>query len=219
MKQRVARGAAATAGIALAILVGASGTAAAQTGAVRLDELVAAVGPRVLLGSDVRLARDLGLVPPALDDGQTIVRLVDRTLMLVEVERFQPPAAPTARIDDRVAELRRAVGEGAWESALRRNGVDEAHVRAVVAQELRLDAYLRQRFGALAEPSDDDLREASARRSQAQASQGMARPEDEARLRRDLTAARMDALVAAWVTELRQRGDVSMRTGPTSGRP
>jgi hypothetical protein len=173
---------------------------------VRMDALVTTVGERVVMLSDVRLARDLGRVPPGLDDDAARETLVDRALMVAEVERFQQPDPPSSRIDALVGELRATLGPGGWSSALHRAGVDEDHVRALIADDLRLDAYLRQRFDALAEPGDDDVRQELERRVGAPgASQAEHDTNLEDRIRADLRRSRYDRLVADWVAELRGR--------------
>ncbi|MCC6383413.1 MAG: hypothetical protein IT304_12980, partial [Dehalococcoidia bacterium] len=66
--------------------------------AATLDALVALVGSRVIMLSDVRLARDLGR-PAALSDDETLRFLINRGLMLAEVARFQQPDPPAIAIE------------------------------------------------------------------------------------------------------------------------
>jgi hypothetical protein len=185
------------------------------TRATLIEAVVATVGDRVIMLSDARLLRDLGVIPPGTGREDALRQLVDRALMLGEVERFQSPAPSATIVDARIADLRARAGPEGWDAMLRRNGADEERVRAVVEDSQRLETYLEQRFGALAEPSDEDLRQAyDARR---QAAPGDRLPAFEAMresLHAELAAARFRTLVDQWIAELRQRGDVSIRGLP-----
>jgi hypothetical protein len=136
--------------------------------------------------------------------------------MIAEVDRFQPPDPPSSRVDEILAGVRGRVGAGAWTSALRHSGADEDLVRAFVRDSLRLEAYLRQRFGVLAEPGDEAVRQAYEQR-RAAAPPGSAVPPFEtlrATIQDQLREARYRALLAEWVVELRQRADISVRGVP-----
>jgi hypothetical protein len=187
-----------------------------DTSAAMLDALVARVAGRVLTLSDLRLARDLGLVSPTSGDDEVLRWLVDRTLMLADLARFQPPDPATLRVDDLVATLRAKVGAEAWGAALVRAGVDEDYAWALARDSVRLDVYLRERFGPQAEPTEEDVR-AAYRLQQGTQPEGAPAVAFEAALpalRADLKARRFEALVAAWTAELRARGEVRM-----PGRP
>jgi hypothetical protein len=175
---------------------------------VVLDAVVAEVGPRVITLSDLRLARHVRLADAAASDEEVLTFLVNRTLMLLEVERFQPPDPPTIAIQEAFDKIRARLGPDAWSRALRNSGVDEAYLRALVRENLRLDAYLRQRFETLADPTDEEVRTAYAeqRAPTAEASQPFEALRQQ--LRERLRARRLDALVAEWITELRARTPV-----------
>jgi hypothetical protein len=180
-----------------------------------LDALVASVGPRVIALSDVRLARGLLLVDPGESIEATVGHLVDRTLMLIEVERFQEADPLEASVDQSLAALRQKVGSEAWLQVLARCGVDEAYVRALVEDNLRVDLYLRQRFTALSEPGDEDLRAAYDQR-QSEAGGANFAPFETMRttLHQELSATRFKTLVDQWLVELRTRGNVSIHSLP-----
>src|SRR5262249_9699352 len=78
-----------------------------------LDGLVATVGSRVIVLSDLRLARDLGFRPRNEPDEATVANLVDRALMLAEVERFQQPDPLEAQLESSFTMLRASLG-AAW---------------------------------------------------------------------------------------------------------
>jgi hypothetical protein len=177
-----------------------------------LDGLAATVGSRVITLSDLRLARDLQLVAPGTSEEAALTAVIDRTLMLVEVERFQPPDPPETAVDMRLNELKARLNAGEWERAIVRNGVDEAHIRALLRDTLRLESYLRQRFETLARPSDEEVKSAYEQRRQRGSAGGLP-PFDQLqeRLHEELRGERFDTLVAGWVAELRSRGEVSVR--------
>jgi hypothetical protein len=196
--------------LAAAVSLAAAGAPAT---AALLDGLVAIVGSRVITISDARLLTALGLVEgeAAADGGLPLRALVDRALMVAEVERFQAPDPLVSRVNEEVARFRARAGDAEWTALLRRNGADEERVRAMVREELQLRTYLEQRFGVLAEPSDEALRQAYQARQAALPPGGTLPPFEALRdeLWREARAARYGALLAEWVAELRGRADLS----------
>jgi hypothetical protein len=190
------------------LLIAAAGGAHAMV----LDALVGVVGSRVIMLSDVRLARDLRR-PLASPDEEILRVLIDRALMLAEVERFQQPDPPATAVQAAFEALENRIGAADWAGLLRRHGVDAAYVRDYVSDDLRLEAYLRQRFTALAEPSDEEVAAAYAARERGRDPATAPRPAMDA-LRQELRAARFDTLVEQWVSELRARGDVVVQGIP-----
>ena len=132
----------------LLVLTAVSGAAADEI----IDRVLAVVAGDLIMLSDVRAARDLGLVDPgeAPDpDRSVLLQLIDRSLILNEVDRYAPPepnADAVARAIDTVRG--RFVSRQAFEAALSRVGLDEGQLRAMVRQNLRIRAYLDQRFVA-----------------------------------------------------------------------
>jgi hypothetical protein len=120
-----------------------------------IDRVVAVVGGRVILLSDVTAARDLGLeaAEPSADPMRAMLsKLIDRELMLAEVDRYAPPDPDPAAINLELAAIRgRFSSPMALEDVLARCGIDEPHVRAWIREDLRIAAYLEQRF-SLADP-------------------------------------------------------------------
>lgn len=117
-----------------------------------IERVLAVVGGDVILLSDVRVARDLGLVVTtgAADPDRTALSaLIDRALMLSEVERYAPREPLPADIDRAFAEVRDRVGSlNALSEVLRRAGLDERQLRETLRQNLRIRSYLAQRFAA-----------------------------------------------------------------------
>ena len=124
----------------------AGGGARAET----IDRVLAVVAGQLITLSDVTAATDLGLQSPggAADPVRAVLsQLIDRELVIAEVDRYAP-AEPTAEaVDLEVQRVRqRFVSPTAFEAALARSGIDEKHRRATHRQDLRMRAYLDQRF-------------------------------------------------------------------------
>jgi len=96
--------------------------------------------------------RALGIIEPspgADPVGSVLSRLIDRELMLAEVDRYAPPEPDAADIDREVAGVRaRFPSQKVFDDTLARSGYDVTHVREIERQNLRLRAYLDQRFNA-----------------------------------------------------------------------
>ena len=84
---------------------------AAAVGADVIDRVLATVEGRVITLSDVRIVKTLGLVavPAGVDADKAILSaLIDRLLVLEEVERYAPPEPDGAAVEERVAAVRLA---------------------------------------------------------------------------------------------------------------
>jgi hypothetical protein len=117
-----------------------------------IDRVLAIASGDVITLSDVRAAQALGRVDveDAADPVRVILaQLIDRALVLAEVNRFAPPEPAAAAIDDALefVAARFATPE-AFESTLSRVGVDRGFVRELLREDLRIRAYVNQRFVA-----------------------------------------------------------------------
>ena len=131
---------------ALAILLVLAAPVAAET----IDRVLSVVAGQLIMLSDVTAVRDLGIVPAtsgADPVGSVLTKLIDRELMLVEVDRYAPPEPEIVEIDRELALVRaRFPSPKGFDDVLTRSGFDVTHVREIVRQNLRLRAYLDQRF-------------------------------------------------------------------------
>jgi hypothetical protein len=128
-----------------------------------IDRVLAVVGGQLITLSDVTAARDLRLVPPEQtpDPIRAILsKLIDRELVLAEVERYAPPEPTADAVDTEVRRVRaRFESDAEFEAALTRSGMDEKHLRETLRQDLRIRAYLDQRFSAASDRRDEALAE------------------------------------------------------------
>jgi hypothetical protein len=131
------------------VVVLAFATANQPVAAETIDRVLAVVAGQVILLTDVNAARELGLQTAQGSDPVRAVlsKLIDRQLMLVEVDRYSPPEPTAASIEQAAAEVRaRFATAEAFESELAHYGIDEQHLRETLRQDLRIRAYLEQRF-------------------------------------------------------------------------
>jgi hypothetical protein len=134
------------------ILYAAMGTPFKTAAAETLDRALAVVGGVVITQSDVTAATELGLVstegtgdPPA----SPLTQLIERQLMLIEVDRSLPPEPSAEALNNQLQSIRaRFPSASAYEAVLRRTGIDEMRLRQTLRDKLRIDAYLDQRFSA-----------------------------------------------------------------------
>jgi hypothetical protein len=156
------------------------------------------------------------LVP--LADGEdrqdaAVNALIDRILVLVEVNRYLPPEPTAAEIDQRLADLRgRFDSPAAFDRALLETGVSAEQLHATVRDNLRIESYLRQRFGAGYEPPDEEVLRYYRSHESEFTRDGVLQPFSDVRLeaRRRLLAQRRDTLVRSWVADLRRRANVML---------
>jgi hypothetical protein len=122
-----------------------------------IDRIMAVVGGQPITLSDVTAALQFHLVevPPGTPDpiAYTVERLVERTLALAEVERFQPPEPDPIEMTIRIDELERRAGStAAFEKLLAVTGMTRDQLRRYFRDDLRIATYLNQRFGANTNP-------------------------------------------------------------------
>jgi len=115
-----------------------------------IDRVLAVVDHQLITLSDVTAAIELGLqtTDGAADPVRAVLsKLIDRQLVLAEVDRYAPPE-PTAEAVDREVETvrRRFPAAAAFDAALARSGIDEKNLRETLRENLRMRAYLDQRF-------------------------------------------------------------------------
>ena len=139
--------------------------------------------------------------------------LIERQLQLIEVNRYAPPEPSAADIDAAHRRIRsRFDSQTVFESAMKDLGVTLAQLRGRVRDDLRIESYLRQRFGGSYQPGEEEV----ARYYRAHESDfirnGVLRPYDDVRdeARKRLVDDRTASLVSDWVAGLRRRADVTV---------
>ena len=177
-----------------------------------IDRIVAVVAGQVLMLSDLQAARALGLVGSAAGPEPTVGELrelIDRTLILNELRRVPPPDPPAAEVDALLAKMRqRFDSPAAWARTLAASGLDEAQLRGLAADELRIRRYIQERFASSAQPTEAEVTQYL--RDRPEVVQAATSPIQAADLARaQLAAQRQQSLVAAWKAELRRRANIT----------
>ncbi|MGH9311285.1 MAG: hypothetical protein ACRD1U_18050 [Vicinamibacterales bacterium] len=196
-------------GVALAL-----GLSVATVRAEVIDRILAVVNGQIITLSDARAALRLGLVPPDVSKDPidaVMQRLIDRRLMLVEVDRYAPPEPAEPEIDSAVAAIRdRYSGAAGFDEALKQTVVSREELRRYVRDSLRIDAYLQQRFTSLVEPSAAEAVVYYREHAAEFTAGGQLRPFEDVReeARRRLIEQRRAAFVREWVDGLRRRASL-----------
>jgi hypothetical protein len=184
------------AGRALSCLIALLALGIVPARAEVIDRVLAILPGQIITLSDLEAALDLGFVEPPAGSERIaggLGVLIDRVLMLNEVRRVVPPEPTAAAIDGRVARIAKRFGSPAeLTRVLAVRGLDEAILRIYAADDLRLAAYLDERFSGASQPTDEEIRRAGES------------------ARQKLVEERRQTLVSAWVAELRRRADVTV---------
>lgn len=175
-----------------------------------IERTLALVGSQAITLNDARAAIALGLidVPQGADPiASATTQLVDRALVLREVQRYAPPAPDDNVVTTRLEEIR-ARSSVPRASLLQAHGFSEARLRAWVRDDLRTQAYLAQRFASASLPSDTEVSAAYTRQRAEFDQAGQTFAQAAPIVRERLIVSRRSELIADWLSELRRRTDV-----------
>ncbi|MBA2301935.1 MAG: hypothetical protein H0W08_04810 [Acidobacteria bacterium] len=181
-----------------------------------IDRILATVGGALILQTDVVAAARLGFVrPPAQGDSLqwTLDRLIERRLMLIEVDRYGPPEPDRSEVDRRMQEMDSRIGSGErLDAIIRETGLSVEQLRLYVRDDLRIDGYIEQRFGATFQPSEDDIVRYYRDHPAEFTRDGKLRPFNDARddARAAIAAQLRAAAVREWLSGLRRRTEVNV---------
>jgi hypothetical protein len=196
--------------VVVAILLPAAGRAEV------IDRILAVVDRELLTLSDVAAALRLGLVDPPSSGADavraTLDALIARQLELGEATRYQPPEPPQAQIQARLDAVRsRFRTPSEFEQALVQTGLSEDQLRLRFRDDLRIEAYLNQRFGAARQPSEQEVVEYYRAHAADFSTAAGVRPFADVRddLRSRLAALQRTTLIKEWLEGLRRRTEVT----------
>jgi peptidyl-prolyl cis-trans isomerase SurA len=198
--------------VGLTILVTASWSARAEV----IDRILAVVDTQIITLSDVRAALRFGLVPDDVSTdptGAILQRLIDRRLMLVEVDRYAPPEPGEAAVNASVAAVERRFKDAlGLEIALNQSALTREELRRHLRDTLRIESYLQQRFSTAVQVSDDDAVRYYREHPEDFMRDGRLRSFEEVR---DIARTRVienqrAAFVRQWIDGLRKRGSVQL---------
>lgn len=178
-----------------------------------IDRILAVVDGAIIMQSDVSAAVRLSMVPaPSAADpiAAALDALIERRLILEEVDRYAPPDPADADIDRRLAEIRTRAG-ARFDTVLLESGLSVEQLRRQVRDDLRIESYLQQRFGAM-QPSDEEIAQYYREHQAAFTRDGTVAPLDAVRerVRAALITDRRSATIRDWITGLRRRANVNV---------
>jgi hypothetical protein len=135
------------------------GVLAAAPSAEVIDRIMAVVSGQPITLSDVNAALLFRLIDAAPGTGDPLAfaldRLIERDLVLAEVDRFQPPEPAPVEIALRIQELEQRAGSaGGFEKTLAVTGTSREELRRHIRDDLRIATYLNQRFGVNRDPAE-----------------------------------------------------------------
>jgi hypothetical protein len=184
----------------------ASGRAAGEI----IDRLLSVVDGTPITQSDVSGAIRLGVVtvPAATDPVPAVLeRLIERRLMLAEVDRYAPPDPADADVDRALEAVRARVGPAALEAILAQSGSGPDQLRRFLRDDLRIQSYLQQRFGAI-QPTESDVAQYYSDHAAEFGGRSLQQVHDA--VVAALTKERRDAVIRDWVAGLRRRANVTV---------
>jgi hypothetical protein len=182
-----------------------------------LDRIVARVNGAAITLTDVRAAIGLGVVelPPGAGEPVAVEAMVERQLVLAEVARFAPAEPPAAEVAREAARLAAHAGARLPE-LMAANGIDEARIRDIARDTLRIRAYQDQRFGATVQLTEEEVAQYYRIHPEEFTRNGTLMPfgEAEPAARERAGAERRANTIAQWITDLRGRAEISIPRRP-----
>jgi hypothetical protein len=197
---------------------------------VELDHVVTMIGSNVILQSDVEQEMHLSALEPLLilpgqnTPDSALLRLIDRTLILQQMEQQQQPTTtPTAQVDESMAELRKQIpacaqfhcetAEG-WAAFLLSNELNEEMVEQRWSQRMAMLRFIDLRFRSGIRISQDQI----ATYYQKTLEPALAKDNEKAppltevsaRIQEILLQQQVSGLFQDWVSSLRDQGNVQI---------
>jgi hypothetical protein len=190
-----------------------SGSAAAQQ---LLDRIVARVSGSELTLTDLQTARGFGVVAGPTE-AVALEQLIDRQLLLVEVQRFPPPDPAETAVAAEVTR-EKAVAGNRLQELMASTGTDEARLHDIARDTLRLEAYIDQRFGTSMQVTDDEAAAYYGAHPDEFRRDGAAIPFEEALpvARERASIERRKEQVQRWLYDLRGRADIAIPREPVA---
>ena len=177
-----------------------------------LDQVAARVNGNVILLSDVRAAVMLGLVEGARQDSEDAVeQMVQRALLIEEVNRFPPEEPSPDAITMELARLRQSAG-GSFDAVERTSGLTGDQIRLLARDRLRIQLYVDQRFGVTVPLTDEQVLQYYRDHPDEFTRDGQLLPFEPAQTlaRERAGLAQRQRTISQWLGDLRARADVSI---------
>jgi hypothetical protein len=177
-----------------------------------IDRVVARVDGYAITLSDVRAAAGLGIVDAATEEAG-VDAAIERQLVLAEVARFAPPEPSPDAVDREVMKLRTHAGTR-LSGLMAATGVNEARIREIARDNLRIEAYLNQRFGTTVQLTQEEVLQYYRIHPDEFTRDGRLMPfaEAEPAARERAAGERRAAMVGQWHRDLRGRAEIVLTT-------
>ncbi|HEU4691589.1 MAG TPA: hypothetical protein VFS23_24670 [Vicinamibacterales bacterium] len=188
-----------------------------------IERVLARVGTNAVTMTDVRAARELGLVetkPGENPEAVALERTIERQLMLDEVARFSPPEPADAAVAEEVAAMKLRAGSG-LDALINATGLNDERLRQLARDTLRIRAYIAQRFGMSVQVTEDEARRYYEEHPAEFIRDGVqiAFEEAEPVARQRASAERLRSTIEKWVRDLRSRSGVVIVGGEGGSVP
>jgi hypothetical protein len=182
-----------------------------------IDRVLARVGTNAVTLTDVRIARELGLVDASGENGPTagLQGLIDRQLELNEVARFAPPEPSVAAVQEEMTAMKMRAGSN-LSALMTSTGLDETRLEQLARETLRIRAYVAQRFGTAVQVTEDEARRYYEEHPAEFTRDGVLMPFEQAepQARQRASSERLRMTLEQWVRDLRMRADVVIVGSP-----
>jgi len=175
-----------------------------------LDRVVARVNGTVILLSDVRAAALLGLLDAPPESEDAVEQMVQRSLLVEEVNRFPPPEPTAEAIESELARMRARAGVSIDEVE-RTTGLGAENVRSFARDRLRVQVYIDQRFGLTVPLTDEQVLQYYRAHPEEFTTSGQLTPFERAQglVRERASLEQRQRTISQWLRDLRARADVS----------
>ena len=176
-----------------------------------LDRVVARVNGTVILLSDVRAAALLGLLDAPPESEDAVEQMVQRSLLVEEVNRFPPPEPTAEAVDAELARLQTRAG-ASGDEVERTTGLTADNVRLLARDRLRVQSYIDQRFGVTVPLTDEQVLQYYRAHPEEFTSNGQLAPFDRAQglARERAGLEQRQRTISQWLRDLRARADVNL---------
>jgi len=194
--------------IALLLAAGLHGSLVAQA---LLDRVVARVNGSVILLSDVRAAVLFGLVEGSPESDEAVEQMVQRSLLVEEVNRFPPPEPTAEAVDAELARLQTRAG-ASGDEVERTTGLTADNVRLLARDRLRVQSYIDQRFGVTVPLTDGQVLQYYRAHPEEFTANGQLTPFEGAQglARERAGLEQRQRTISQWLRDLRARADVNL---------
>ena len=182
-----------------------------------IDRVLARVDAVPITLTDVQAAVGLGIITVVPGEDPIAAgtqQMINRQLELAEVQRFPPPEPPAAAVAAEGTRLRMQAG-ARLPSLMQTTGMNDQRIADIARDNLRIAAYLDQRFGTAVQVSDEEVA-AYYRAHEAEFTRGGAPvPFEEAEpvARQRVSNERRRAIIDQWIGDLRTRADIAVNDG------